>query len=562
MKSRWAISFLVAGAVAAACSGTDREFDDAGAGGDNEGGDAPFPVQSGSPGSGGTETGPGGAGAGADDSGGQGGQGIAAGFAIATDAERIDVVVGTSTDVVIQIDREAGHDSEIDVIASGLPDGVAVAAATAAATDDSVTLTFAADETATPGGSATITIEASDATTTSTIESRLLVRGPAGSLDTTFGMNGVVSWNGAGEDFNNGRLIVLPDDRLLVGGSVDGNTGQELAVIRFTADGALDKTFATDGVVRRAPGPSFAIAAAFGIRENGTLVLGGYTIDVNLDTNEQTYAAAQLQVTTDGEPDPNFGTAGMRSYDTVFGFEDFNFENGQALFVGMRDFGASDGIGVIGKLDAVGNLDTNFGTGGLLSWPQLVGGMWRVVRDDARYVALASCGEKSCIARFDVAGEGDPTWGIDGVLAFPDATAAPRDMALNAKGQYIMAGTSGADDWLLARVTNTGQILTVTDSFTTGDDNATNLHIDGDAYYVLGTMKKPLNTPNVYAPILVRYDADFQRDETFASAGVLELDVQTTFQGTMDVVQQGDGRLVVATTVRGEGTLRLYRIWN
>jgi hypothetical protein len=148
------------------------------------------------------------------------------------------------------------------------------------------------------------------------------------------------------------------------------------------------------------------------------------------------------------------------------------------------------------------------------------------------------------------------------VLTLPQAGFVLADLALNDSGQYIIVGDDGNNDWLLARVAPNGQVLTVSDSFTTGDDNATHLLISGGSYYVVGTEKKPLATPNVYAPVLARYTASFERDATFGKGGMIELEQETTFLGTIGIAQQSDGRLIVGASVRGAKTLMLYRLWN
>jgi uncharacterized delta-60 repeat protein len=481
-------------------------------------------------------------------------------FTIGSDTNRVDITAGTSADVSIHIERDASNDAAIELTVTGLPAGVTVSAATVAAADDSATLTFSASNAAVPATSVSVQVHGTDGVTMKTLLLPLFVRGKAGTLDETFGVKGVAAWNGSDHDFNDGRMAVLPDGHIVVGGSFKGPSSGELGVLRFKADGTLDATFGKAGAVRRAPGPTLAIGDAFGIRPDGTIVVAGYS--VNIQGNVLTYAAIQLQVTANGASYPGFGTDGLRSYAKVFGFEDLNFENGQTIAVGGRDFDAGTGVGVVSKLDADGNVDPSFGSAGLLSWSAINGEIWRVINDGDGYLALASSSDKPCILRFDKSGKAVSGWGMAGVLPFTTATARLYDAAINAKGQYIIVGDSGTDDWLLSRVTPAGQILTVTDSFTTGDDNATHLLISGDSYYVIGTEKKPLATPNVYAPILVRYDAAFQRDAGFGKAGIYEFDQETTYVGTVGVAQQLDGRLIVATTVRGAGTVKLYRLWN
>src|SRR5206468_3314675 len=69
-----------------------------------------------------------------------------------------------------------------------------------------------------------------------------------GSLDTTFGSGGHVisDLTGSGERVD--ALAVQPDDKILVAGTGPGGAADWL-VARYNADGSLDNTFGVNGVV-------------------------------------------------------------------------------------------------------------------------------------------------------------------------------------------------------------------------------------------------------------------------------------------------------------------------
>jgi uncharacterized delta-60 repeat protein len=73
-----------------------------------------------------------------------------------------------------------------------------------------------------------------------------------GSLDTSFGTGGIVSLapTGAGDRIR--EVLEQADGKIVVSGWVNGtgNNGGQMAVVRFNADGSLDTSFGTDGSTR------------------------------------------------------------------------------------------------------------------------------------------------------------------------------------------------------------------------------------------------------------------------------------------------------------------------
>jgi uncharacterized delta-60 repeat protein len=106
---------------------------------------------------------------------------------------------------------------------------------------------------------------------------------PGGQLDATFGNGGIASTDffGAG-DYAVG-LSVLPDDSLLIAGTVqertDAGHGVDFGVMRYTADGQPDTTFAPGGkLVTHFPQGGVDEVDAQGLQPDGKLVVAGYGV--------------------------------------------------------------------------------------------------------------------------------------------------------------------------------------------------------------------------------------------------------------------------------------------
>jgi uncharacterized delta-60 repeat protein len=101
-----------------------------------------------------------------------------------------------------------------------------------------------------------------------------------GTLDTTgFGSpNGYVTTSiGA---FDDGFAVaVQSDNKIVVAGNADAGMGDRLALLRYNANGSLDSSFGTGGIVTRAASGPSTIAGAFGVAlqpADGAIVVVGY----------------------------------------------------------------------------------------------------------------------------------------------------------------------------------------------------------------------------------------------------------------------------------------------
>lgn len=145
----------------------------------------------------------------------------------------------------------------------------------------------------------------------STQDDFLLVRfNTDGSLDNSFGTNGVTSTDFfSGEDVAIG-LALQPDGRLVVVGLSKDSTGatSSWAVGRYQADGFLDPTFGsgTGRVVTFVGNEIEDTATAVGLQANGQIVVAGYCL--NGAPTGQDFVVGRYN--TDGSRDTSFGSAG------------------------------------------------------------------------------------------------------------------------------------------------------------------------------------------------------------------------------------------------------------
>ncbi|MEM7344048.1 MAG: hypothetical protein AAF485_07385 [Chloroflexota bacterium] len=96
---------------------------------------------------------------------------------------------------------------------------------------------------------------------------------PNGSLDTTFGNNGIVI-----STLDTGLIVTQPNNKIVIAGS-DGQYGdnRNFAIIRYHDNGTIDTSFGGTGIITTAITDITDVATALLIQPNGKLVLSGYS---------------------------------------------------------------------------------------------------------------------------------------------------------------------------------------------------------------------------------------------------------------------------------------------
>jgi len=244
-----------------------------------------------------------------------------------------------------------------------------------------------------------------------------------GTLDTTFGVNGVVTITiSAGDDVAR-ALAIQPDDKIVVVGSADG----DFAVARYSSEGGLDTaTFGGgDGIVITDLFGATDVANAIAIQlDDGKLVVAGFS---DIGASDE-FAVARYLV--DGSLDTTFAGTGWVTTDFSGNSVDQAYSvdiqtDGKIVLAGFINSGATDDF-ALARYNSTGSLDTTFGTDGKVVTP--VGS-----NDDQAYsVAIQPTGrivvagfsdnavpthQDFSLARYTITGTLDTTLGATGVIS-------------------------------------------------------------------------------------------------------------------------------------------------
>jgi uncharacterized delta-60 repeat protein len=260
----------------------------------------------------------------------------------------------------------------------------------------------------------------------------------SGAMDPAFGDAGrvIIDINGsAGAN----AVRVLPDGKILLGGTGLVNGALAFAAVRLLPDGSRDATFGQSGVAT-VPIGTGAIANALAVQADGKIVLGG-----TARTDHNRFAAARLSA--GGVLDRTFGTNGVATLPaTAAGWGMVLQPDGKIVLAGQGASGTTSYIA--GRMLSNGKADTTFGTSGIATIPVGAGAFGDAValQPDGKILVTGSAWTDRMVAatvRLKPNGALDPTFGSGG-LSTVTLWEAVNAMTLQTDGKVVLAATGAS----------------------------------------------------------------------------------------------------------------------
>jgi uncharacterized delta-60 repeat protein len=418
------------------------------------------------------------------------------------------------------------------------------------------------------------------------LEARNLLSGP-GSLDTTFGTDGLATagFTTGGDQAN--AVAVQIDGKLIAAGQANG--GASFAAARFNADGSLDTSYGTEGeVTTPLTGATAASAVAVTLQSDGAAILAGSqrrTVVTGRRKNQVTsnyWGFALVRYTTGGALDPTFGSGG--TVVTPFGATGTGYAravavqtDGKIVAAGLANTAGQYNFTLV-RYNTNGSLDTGFGSGGKVTTPfatpsRIVG---MAIQGDGKIVAAgytepsynSESGHVLTVARYNTDGSLDPTFGSGGVVSLPNpaGTSTQRDtraMALQSDGKIVVVARWSTDgqfdlvrfnpDGTLDPTFGTGGEVLTTFPATNDQRYPSDVTVQTDDKIVVGGYASGTITDGSWATIAVRYNPDGSLDTGFGNGGIAA--AATYNKGYGVAIQPSSGRIVVAGRNNGYGGL-------
>jgi uncharacterized delta-60 repeat protein len=376
-----------------------------------------------------------------------------------------------------------------------------------------------------------------------------------GTLDTAFGVNGVVITDLTVSTFTDDMpyaLAVQTDGKFVLAGRSDQDSGSAFAMARYNADGTLDTNFGGGGVVITLLGGSFLDTNGIAIQSDGKIVVAGSTSNVFGNS-----AAFLARYNTDGSLDTTFGSNGIVLFAGWAPRRVVLQVNNKIVIAGTSNGNAAQ----LARYDADGTLDTTFGAGGVVisSFASNVTGL--ALDADGKILVGGTSGGAGdlAVARFNqLDGSLDSTFGSAGIATagFP---AGGQAFDLTLQGSDIVEVGASAAEFAVARYlptgaldasfSNDGRTLTLFPALAISNPDEVLVQTDGR---IVLTANVTVSLSDASAFGLARFNTNGTPDNTFGINGQVVSVFGVSMQASAAVLQ-ADGKIVVAGQTNTSG---------
>jgi uncharacterized delta-60 repeat protein len=414
-----------------------------------------------------------------------------------------------------------------------------------------------------------------------------------GTPDTTFDADGIVHpYAAGGSADDSGNAIALDSSgRILVTGMSENAEGNgDMVICRYNADGTLDTTFGANGIVvhnNAAGGNGVDSGNAIVLDSSGRIVVAGSSWN-----GTGGHDMAIWRYNADGTPDPTFGTNVIVASGNTAGLSYFGSAialdlNGRIVVVGHSMYLFVRGDMVIWRYNADGTPDTTFGTNGIVLYGSngivldgggagtafFAAGNAIALDPSGRIVVAGSSqngrgGYDMAIWRYNADGTPDTTFGVNGIVVHDNAAggngaASGNAITLDSSGKIVVAGksrnTAGNDDMVIWRYNSDGTLETTfgANGIVVHDNAAGGNGADSGKAIALDSNGRILVTGSSsnaarYDDMAIwRYNADGTLDAAFGANGIVVHDNAAGgngFDSSNALALDSNGRVLVAGT--------------
>jgi uncharacterized delta-60 repeat protein len=262
-----------------------------------------------------------------------------------------------------------------------------------------------------------------------------------GAPDPAFDGDGQTSFDISGSDVFE-AVALQPDGKIVLGGSFAPGGARGFGVVRLTPSGSFDPAFG--GVRRIEFGPN-DYAWDLAVQPDGKILIAGFTESGGV------YQAAIARLTPSGEPDPGFGIGGERVFAALEEVQAIALQpDGRIVLAGYAGPAPSDMA--VARLNPDGSPDPSFASGGVarVDFGSFDSAYGAVLQPNGKIVVAGSArvggSDRIALARLQPGGALDTTFAGDGkeIIEFGGSGTA-FGAALQRDGGILAAGDAGPD---------------------------------------------------------------------------------------------------------------------
>ncbi len=383
------------------------------------------------------------------------------------------------------------------------------------------------------------------------------VKAQPGSLDATFGNEGIVTAPLTSLSEQAYKVLVQPDGKILLCGMQEEAYISDFVVARYNPGGTLDNNFGNGGIAVIDGGidSDSECARAMALQDDGKILLGG-SIYNQFSTVDD---FALIRLNSDGSPDVSFGTGGVvitdidEGWDNAYGIA--LQDDGKILLGGEGYTNNKRNVCVI-RYNTDGLLDATFGSGGIALHSIGTEGdkTKAIVLQDNGKILL--CGyfsdgsdDQTFVSRFNSDGTVDNTFGNNGTATLDIGGNEDRfwTMCILDDGKILAGGytrtPANDNDYLLVRYLTDG---TLDNNF---GSNGIMMHNFGSNDIMIEMVVQPdgkiLSAGGAFSFELIRFLENGSLDTDFGSNGIVNTSIGTSCFA-QSICMQNDGKIIVA----------------
>lgn len=262
-----------------------------------------------------------------------------------------------------------------------------------------------------------------------------------GSLDTTFGIGGIVITDIPGYyDENCKSVAIQSDGKIIIGGFAahGGNDVRHFVLLKYNSNGSLDTAFGAGGIVIGGLGECQSLK----IQNDGKILLGG--------TSNLSFAVERYN--SNGILDTTFGIGGKVT--TYFEYNGFGNSmeiqsDGKIILGGHHGLLSGSSAFALVRYLSDGSLDNSFGIGGIVTTPVGISSRGRsvVIQSDGKIILAGEAKDGSnlfdfALVRYNSNGTLDATFGLGGKTITPIGISysSGESVGIDSNGKILLGG--------------------------------------------------------------------------------------------------------------------------
>jgi uncharacterized delta-60 repeat protein len=269
-----------------------------------------------------------------------------------------------------------------------------------------------------------------------------------GSLDASFGASGVATTNGVGVGYSI-RTVLQSDGKIVVAAGLGA-----VNLVRYNTDGSLDTSFGTNGVVSTTLGDLYqqTQASSVALQSDGKLIVTGYGTYYGSSVVVRSFV---FRYNTDGSLDTSFGASGKTEIN-VSTFSD-TINDVAIQSDGKLVLAVLTSEHFLARLNADGSLDTSFGNSGYATGLTQGKTIKQIaLQSDGKIITVGTTSidsvpatqEVFCLSRHTKDGVLDSTFGSSGytITSLNALSLSAYALAIKPDNAILAAGSSYSED--------------------------------------------------------------------------------------------------------------------